>query len=134
MTEDVNVKIGRDKVPPQALDAERAVLGGILLEAEAATKAIEIVSPDDFYRPAHGMMFKAMITLFMRREPIDVMTLTEELRKTDELELLGGAAAATPVAGEGIAALSQALRFNSLEVRPVGDDVYIRGRRESGMR
>jgi replicative DNA helicase len=95
VTEDMGGKIGRDKIPPQALDAERAVLGGILLEAEAATKAIEIVSPDDFYRPAHGMMFKAMITLFMRREPIDVMTLTEELRKTDELERLGGATALT---------------------------------------
>ncbi|HER44376.1 MAG TPA: replicative DNA helicase, partial [Candidatus Eisenbacteria bacterium] len=95
VTDDMNEKSGPGKVPPQALDAERAVLGGILLEAEAATKAIEIVSPDDFYRPAHGMMFKAMITLFMRREPIDVMTLTEELRKTGELERIGGAAALT---------------------------------------
>ena len=95
MTAKTTDTIGSERMPPQALDAERAVLGGILLEAEAATKAIEIVAPGDFYRPAHGMIFKAMITLFMRREPIDVMTLMEELRKADELEPIGGAATLT---------------------------------------
>jgi replicative DNA helicase len=80
-----------DRVPPQALDAERAVLGGILLEPEAATKAIEIISFGDFYKPAHGQIFKAMVGLFMRREPIDVITLTKELSKTGDLEALGGA-------------------------------------------
>jgi replicative DNA helicase len=95
---DVDGRTGIDelgKVPPQALDAERAVLGGMLLEPEAATKAIEVVSPEDFYRPAHGKIFKAMITLFMRREPIDVMTLTEELRKAGDLDDLGGIATLT---------------------------------------
>jgi replicative DNA helicase len=80
-----------DRVPPQALDAERAVLGGILLEPEAATKAIEIISFEDFYKPAHGRIFKAMVSLFMRREPIDVITLSKELGKTDDLESIGGA-------------------------------------------
>ncbi len=80
-----------DRVPPQALDAERAVLGGIMLEPEAATKAIEIVSFDDFYKPAHGQIFKAMVGLFMRREPIDVITLSKELGRTDDLEKIGGA-------------------------------------------
>ncbi len=78
-------------LPPQALDAERAVLGGIMLEPEAATKAIEIVSFNDFYSPAHGQIFKAMVGLFMRREPIDVITLGKELSRTDDLENIGGA-------------------------------------------
>ena len=86
---DSSVAIGR--VPPQALDAEHAVLGGILLEPEAATKAIEIVSFDDFYKPAHGQIFKAMVGLFMKREPIDVITLSKELNRTDDLEKIGGA-------------------------------------------
>ena len=84
-----------DRVPPQALDAERAVLGGILLEPEAATKAIEIVSFDDFYSPAHGQIFKAMVGLFMRREPIDVITLSKELGRTGDLDVIGGAPALT---------------------------------------
>ncbi len=85
------ISVTTDRVPPQALDAERAVLGGIMLEPEAATKAIEIVAFDDFYRPAHGQIFKAMVGLFMRREPIDVITLSKELNRTDDLENIGGA-------------------------------------------
>jgi replicative DNA helicase len=79
-----------ERTPPQALEAERAVLGGVLLEPEAATKAIEIVTPEAFYHPAHGRIFRAMVALFTRREPIDVMTLAEELRKAGDLESIGG--------------------------------------------
>jgi len=87
--------MGLDKIPPQAVEAERAVLGGMLLEPEAATTAVEIVSPESFYRPAHGMIFRAMVTLFMRREPIDVMTLSEELNKSNVLDEIGGLAELT---------------------------------------
>jgi replicative DNA helicase len=84
-----------ERVPPQALEAERAVLGGMLLEPEAATKAIEIVTSEAFYRPANRMIFRAMVALFSRREPIDVTTLTDELRKAGELEEIGGLTALT---------------------------------------
>ncbi len=84
-----------ERMPPQAVEAERAVLGGVLLEPEAATKAVEIVTPEAFYHPAHSMIFKAMIALFVRHEPIDVMTLSEELRKAGDLERTGGIAALT---------------------------------------
>jgi replicative DNA helicase len=84
-----------ERIPPQNLDAERAVLGGMLLEPEAATRAVEIVGADDFYRPAHGKIFGAMLALFSRREPIDVMTLSEELAKAGDLDAVGGIAALT---------------------------------------
>ncbi len=86
---------GLDRMPPQSIEAERAVLGGILLEPEAAVKAVEILIPEVFYRDAHARIFKAMLSLFARREPIDVMTLSEELKRTDDLDKVGGIAALT---------------------------------------
>jgi replicative DNA helicase len=79
-----------EKLPPQATEAERAVLGGILLEPEAATRAIEIVGAEAFYHPAHARIYRAMTALFARHEPIDVMTLSEEMRKSGDLESAGG--------------------------------------------
>jgi replicative DNA helicase len=87
-----------ERIPPQSLEAERAVLGGMLLEPEATTRAIEIIAQagaEVFYRPAHGKIYAAMITLFTRREPIDVMTLSEELKKSGDLDVAGGIAALT---------------------------------------
>ncbi len=84
-----------ERVPPQNVEAERAVIGGVLLEPEAATRAVEIVAPEAFYRPAHARIFRAIISLFTRREPIDVMTLSEELGKSGDLEAVGGIAALT---------------------------------------
>jgi replicative DNA helicase len=81
-----------EKMPPQATAAEKAVLGGILLEPEAATRAIEVVLPEAFYLPAHARIYRAMIALFSRHEPIDVMTLSEEMRKSGDLESAGGIA------------------------------------------
>jgi replicative DNA helicase len=81
-----------EKLPPQSTEAERAVLGGILLEPEASTRAIEVVGPEAFYHPAHARIYRAMIALFTRHEPIDVMTLSEEMRKTGDLESAGGIA------------------------------------------
>jgi len=97
MAEKLNDSVmeGLDRVPPQSMEAERAVLGGILLEPEAAVKAVEILTPEAFYRDAHARIFKAMLSLFARREPIDVMTLSEELKKSDDLEKVGGIAALT---------------------------------------
>ncbi len=83
------------KVPPQSVEAERAVLGGMMLEPEAAARAIEIVRQEAFYHPGNRRIFKAMLSLFTRKEPIDVMTLSEELSKTKDIESVGGAAALT---------------------------------------
>jgi len=79
------------KLPPQHIEAEESILGGILIENEAINRVTEILDPDDFYRDAHRKIFNALINLSERDEPADLITLTNELRKTDQLDSIGGA-------------------------------------------
>src|SRR4030042_799134 len=79
------------KLPPQHIEAEQSILGGILIENEAINRVTEILDADDFYRDAHGKIFDALITLPERDDPADLITLTNELRKTDQLDVIGGA-------------------------------------------
>ncbi len=78
------------RVPPQAVDVEMAVLGAMLLEKEAISKALEILDDTAYYKPAHQRIFAAMIALFERGEPVDILTLVEELRRRGDLEKAGG--------------------------------------------
>jgi replicative DNA helicase len=80
-----------EKVPPQNLEAEVAVLGAILFENDAIHRAIESLKKEDFYREAHRKIYEACLGLFERREAIDLVTLTNELQKHKELEEVGGA-------------------------------------------
>jgi len=80
------------KVPPQNLEAEASVLGGILLENDAINRVLEILSPADFYRESHRKMFRAMIELSDRNEPVDIITLSDLLKARGDLEAVGGAA------------------------------------------
>lgn len=80
------------RVPPQNLEAEQSVLGGILLDHRAIDRAIEILDPNDFYREAHKKIFRAMLALNQRGEPVDVVTLSNELAVEGQLEEIGGAA------------------------------------------
>ena len=79
------------KLPPQNIEAEQSVLGGILIENEAINKVIEILTPEDFYRDAHRKIFEALIILSERDEPADLITLTDELQKRNQLDSIGGA-------------------------------------------
>ena len=79
------------KVPPQNIDAEQSVLGAILIENTAVYKAIEVINVNDFYKEAHRKIFLAMIELSEKNEAIDLITLTEYLRKKNELDSVGGA-------------------------------------------
>ena len=74
------------KVPPQSLEAEESVLGGILLDAHALDRVIEVMGPDDFYRETNRKIFLAMLALTERSEPIDLITLTDTLKARDELQ------------------------------------------------
>jgi replicative DNA helicase len=78
------------RIPPQAVDVEVAVLGAMLIDKEAISRAVEILSPDDFYKPAHQKIFRAMTTLFDRSEPVDLITTVEELKRQGALEQIGG--------------------------------------------
>jgi len=78
------------RVPPQAVEIEEAVLGAMLIEKEALAKVLEVLDDTAFYKPAHQKIFKALIELFNRSEPVDLITLTEELRRQGELEHVGG--------------------------------------------
>ncbi len=78
------------RMPPHNLEAERSVLGAMLITKEAITEVQEILRADDFYREAHKLVFAAMDELASRGEAVDVVTLTEELRKQDLLEKVGG--------------------------------------------
>jgi replicative DNA helicase len=82
----------RYKVPPNNAEAEQAVLGGILIEKDAIGKVLEILSPDgaDFYNDAHGRLFSAMVSLFEKNTPIDVVTLTDLFRNSSDLDGVGG--------------------------------------------
>lgn len=79
------------KLPPQAVELEEAVLGAMLLEREALSTVIDILSPEAFYKEQNGRVFSAMIALFNRSEPVDILTVTQELKRTGELEIVGGA-------------------------------------------
>ncbi|MDI6765935.1 MAG: replicative DNA helicase [Bacteroidota bacterium] len=73
------------RIPPQAVDVEKAVLGAMLIEKEAVPKVIEMLEPASFYNPTHHKFFQAMISLFEKGDPIDAVTLVEELRRRGQL-------------------------------------------------
>jgi replicative DNA helicase len=78
------------KVPPQAKELEEAVVGAIMLEKGAFDTVIEILKPECFYVDAHQRIFKAMQSLANKSQPIDILTVVEELRTREELDLVGG--------------------------------------------
>src|ERR1043165_9229735 len=79
------------KVPPQAKDLEEAVLGAIMLEKSAFDTVIEILKPECFYVEAHQRIYRAMQSLANKSQPIDILTVAEELKTKEELEMIGGA-------------------------------------------
>ena len=79
------------RVPPQAVDLEEAVLGALMLEQNALTAVVDILKPDVFYKEAHQVIYAAIHRLFAKSEPIDILTVTNELKSSGELELIGGA-------------------------------------------
>ncbi len=79
------------KVPPQAKDLEEAVLGAVMLEKSAFDTVIEILKPECFYVDAHQRIFRSMQSLANKSQPIDILTVAEELRTKSELDLVGGA-------------------------------------------
>src|SRR3972149_8955437 len=80
------------KVPPHDDVAEQSVLGAILIDKDAMVDVAEFLRPQHFYQEGHGLVFSAMITLFESHDPIDVVTVTAQLKKDGKLKDVGGAA------------------------------------------
>lgn len=85
----LNIEMG--KLPPQAIDLEEAVLGAMMLEKDAVNDVIDILVPNSFYKESHQKIYTAIQDLFQESEPIDLLTVTEKLRKNGDLEFVGGA-------------------------------------------
>ncbi len=82
---------GYDRTPPQDLDAERSVLGGMMISKDAIADVVEQIRGTDFYRPAHEVVYDAIIDLYGRGEPADAITVADELTKRGEIGRIGGA-------------------------------------------
>jgi len=80
------------KIPPQNLDAEMSLLGAVLIDEETLADISEHVKPHDFYDKRHGLVYEAMMRLYERHKPVDLLTLTEELKKKNDIETIGGSA------------------------------------------
>src|SRR3989338_2505103 len=80
-----------ERLPPQNLDAEQAILGSMLLEEEAIVCAAELLQDGAFYKDAHRKIFTALLTLYKANTPVDLVTITDELKKRNLLEEVGGA-------------------------------------------
>ena len=81
---------GFDRSPPYAAEAEISVIGGMLIDRDAVSRAVEVIDASMFYREAHRRLFRAMTRLFERGEVIDFVTLVDDLRRADELDSVGG--------------------------------------------
>ena len=82
------VSIGR--IPPHSIEAEQSALGSMIIDKEAINTAIEIIRPEDFYKEANGEIYEAILILFNKNEPVDLITLSEELKRRGTLENIGG--------------------------------------------
>ncbi|MBK5100472.1 MAG: replicative DNA helicase [Desulfobacteraceae bacterium] len=78
------------KVPPHNMEAEQTILGGVLMNNDALNQIMDVLSPDDFYREAHAILFEGMVGLYNRGDPIDVITLSQFLGEKSSFEKVGG--------------------------------------------
>ena len=88
----------QDRVPPQNIEAEQSVIGAMLIDKNAVSVVTEKLMPEDFYRQAHQVIYSAMLTLHSRNEPIDMVTLIDELKKMNKLDDVGGVSYVTLLA------------------------------------
>ncbi len=86
-----NMVSGLGKLPPQAIDLEEAVLGALMLEKDALSAVIDILKPEVFYKESHQKIFEAITVLFQKSSPVDILTVTAQMRQLGSLEMIGGA-------------------------------------------
>ncbi len=88
------------RIPPHDLSAEVSVLGSILIDSDAIIQVAEIIKSDDFYEPSHQMIYAAMMELFEKRQPIDAVTLSNQLKKAKQLDTVGGSSTIAKLTNE----------------------------------
>ena len=81
-----------DRLPPQSIEAEQSVLGALLIDKDAVIEVAEFLRADDFYRGHHGTIYAAILDLYERREPVDLVTVSEVLERNGHLDAVGGSA------------------------------------------
>lgn len=86
------------RVPPHNYEAEESVLGGLLIDADALIKVADLIEPDDFYRDRNSLVYTAMVDLYQKSEPIDVLSVINRLKEKQQLETIGGEAAVAHLA------------------------------------
>lgn len=79
-----------DRLPPQNIEAEQSILGALLIDKDVIIKVAQVLKPDHFYRTQHALIYEAILSLFERREPADVVTVADELREKKNLKKIGG--------------------------------------------
>jgi len=84
------ISLEKGKIPPQAPDLEEVVLGAMMIDKKGVDEVIDILSPDSFYKDAHKHIFEAIFKLFENSEPIDLLTVSSQLKKDEKLDLIGG--------------------------------------------
>src|SRR4051795_2886255 len=80
-----------DRTPPQDMDAEQSVLGAMLSSKDAIADVVEVLRGTDFYRPAHELIYDAVLDLYGRGEPVDAITVSAELTRAGDMARVGGA-------------------------------------------
>src|SRR5690625_4013599 len=86
----MNGDIVFDRVPPQNVEAEQAVLGAVIIDSDVLISVMEKIEANDFYKTTHQMVFQVMIELVEEQEPVDMVTVTARLKDKDQLEEVGG--------------------------------------------
>ena len=84
------INLKNAKLPPQALDLEEAVLGAMLIDKKGVDEVIDLLTAEAFYKETHQLIFQAIFTLFQKSEPIDLLTVSNQLKKDNNHERIGG--------------------------------------------
>lgn len=103
----------KPRIPPHDLSAEVSVLGSILIDADAIIQVAEILKSEDFYEPSHQMIYASMMELFEKRQPIDAVTLANQLKKAKQLDVIGGSSVIAKLTNE-VATASNVTHYANL--------------------
>ena len=111
--EDARRRQHAGRIPPHSIQAEESLLGAMLLSRDAIAAAVEVVSADDFYKPVHGHVYDAITALFGQGEPVDPVTVADQLRRAGLLDAVGGPAALVTLQA-GTPAVGSAARYGRI--------------------